>query len=103
MESHKDKVLRVITNIFNIEPGISVIIYHTDGTKYKGICKCVNGNYDIYNFYDDNISWGLSCKSLDEMRDALVLDFINTNTKDHYIDDIHIIIKIKKKRKGVKL
>lgn len=76
MESHKSKVLRITKNIFDIIPNKYVTITHSDGTEFIGVCKCYDGNYDIYAPNDKNTSWGLSCETLDELRDALLKDFV---------------------------
>ena len=91
MESHKSKVLRIIKTIYDIIPGTIVKIIQADNTEFIGKCKCIDGNYDIYDFNDNKISWRLSCDTLDDMRDSLLLNFINTNVDECYINDIKIV------------
>lgn len=76
MESHKNKVKRIVNTIYDITTNKYVTITHFDGTEFIGVCKCYDGNYDIYAPNDKNTSWGLSCETLDELRDALLKDFV---------------------------
>ena len=76
MESRKSKVKRIVNTIYDITTKKYVTITHSDGTNFVGVCKCINGNYDIYSPNDKNTSWGLSRDTLDEMRDALLKDFV---------------------------
>ena len=77
MESHKSKVKRIVNTIYDITINKYVTITHSDGTNFVGVCKCIDGNYDIYSPNDKNTSWGLSCDTLDEMRDTLLKDFLD--------------------------
>ena len=77
MESHKSKVKRIVDTIYDITVNKCVTITRSDNTNFIGICKCYNGNYDIYFPNDKYMSWGLSCDTLDEMRDALLKDFLD--------------------------
>ena len=76
MESHKNKVKRIVNTIYDITTNKYVTITHSDGTDFVGVCNCYNENYDIYSPTDKNTSWGLSCETLDELRDALLKDFV---------------------------
>ena len=76
MESHKNKVLRIVKNIYNIGTRKIVEITNSSDETLIFKCKCINGNYDLYDMLDNNISWGLSCETLDELRDALLNDFM---------------------------
>lgn len=76
MESHKNKVKRIVNTIYDITTNKYITITHSDGTDFVGVCKCYNENYDIYSPTDKNTSWGLSCETLDELRDALLKDFV---------------------------
>lgn len=77
MESHKSKVKRIVNTIYDITINKYVTITHSDGTNFVGVCKCIDGNYDIYSPNNKNTSWGLSCDTLDEMRDTLLKDFLD--------------------------
>lgn len=77
MESHKSKVKRIVNTIYDITTNKYVTITHSDNTNFTGICKCYDGNYDIYAPNDKYTSWGLSCETLDELRDALLKDFVD--------------------------
>lgn len=77
MESHKSKVKRIVNTIYDITTKKYVTITHSDGTDFVGVCKCIKGNYDIYAAADVHRCWGLSCETLDEMRDALLKDFVD--------------------------
>lgn len=77
MESHKSKVKRIVNTIYDITTNKYVTITHSDGTDFTGVCKCYNGNYDIYSATDRHTCWGLSCETIDEMRDALFKDFLD--------------------------
>lgn len=77
MESYKNKVKRLVNTIYDITTNKHVTIIHSDGTEFTGVCKCYNGNYDIYAPNDKHTSWGLSCETLNEMRDALLRDFLD--------------------------
>jgi hypothetical protein len=70
-------MLRIVNTIYNITTGKYVTINHEDGTKFIGICKCYDKNYDIYAPNDKHTSWGLSCESIDDMRDSLLKDFLD--------------------------
>ena len=85
MESHKSKVKRIVNTIYDITINKYVTITHSNNTNFTGICKCYDGNYDIYSPNDKNTSWGLSRDTLDEMRDALLKDFL-----DEVIINIHV-------------
>ena len=77
MESHKSQVLRIVHNIFDISPGALVEVVRNDDTTHYFRCQCLSGNYDLYDMQDKNISWGMSCETLDELRDALLRDYID--------------------------
>ena len=77
MESRKDKILRMVNTVYDITIDKRVIITHSDGTEFTGICKRYDGNYDIYAPHDENVSWGLSCETLEDLRDSLLKDFID--------------------------
>ena len=77
MESHKNKVKRIVNNIYDIVIDKYVTIAHENGSKFTGVCKCYNGNYDIYMPNNIHVSWGLSCDTLDDMRDSLLKDFLD--------------------------
>ena len=77
MESHKSKVKRIVNTIYDITINKYVCITHEDGTNFIGKCKCYNDNYDIYKPDDENTSWGLSCETIDDMRDSLLKDFLD--------------------------
>lgn len=77
MESHKSKVKRIVNTIYDITTNKYVTITHSDGEKFIGVCKCYNGNYDIYSANDKHKCWGLSCETVDELRDALLKDFLD--------------------------
>lgn len=76
MESRKNKVKRIVNTIYDITTNKCVTITHSDGTEFIGVCKCYDCNYDIYAPNDKHTSWGLSCETLDELRDALLKDFV---------------------------
>ena len=90
MESHKNKVLRITRNIFNIVPDKIVEITDNDNEIYTFKCKCYDNNYDLYDLNNKNISWGLSCDTLDETRqldDSELLEEANdmlNRTKSYY-------------------
>ena len=84
MDSHKNKVKRMVNIIYDITNNKYVTITHSDGTDFIGVCKCYDGNYDIYAPNDKHTSWGLSCETIDELRDALLRDFL-----DDIIVNIH--------------
>lgn len=86
MESHKNKVLRITRNIFDIVPDKIVEITDNDNEIYTFKCKCYDNNYDLYDLNNKNIIWGLSCDTLDDLRDSLLKDFL---------DGIIINIKLK--------
>lgn len=77
MESHKDKVKRIVNTIYDIGSHKYVTIVRSDGTKFIGVCKCYDGNYDIYSPIDKHTSWGLSCETIDDLRDSLLKDFLD--------------------------
>ena len=76
MESHKNQVLRITKNIFDITTGKLVEVTHSDGDTHYFKCQCISGNYDLYDLQDKNKSWGMSCETLDELRDALLMDYL---------------------------
>ena len=86
MESHKNQVLRITKTIFNIVPGKLVELTRNDNTLHLFKCQCLSGNYDLYDLHDKNISWGMSCETLDELRDGLLKDYL-----DGFIFNIKII------------
>ena len=77
MESHKNKVLRITSTIYNIKCGIMVVVIDSDNDEHIFKCQCINGNYDLYDLNDKNISWGMSCDTLDDLRDSLLKDFLD--------------------------
>lgn len=76
MESHKNQVLRITKNIFDITTGKLVEITRNDGVKFYFKCQCIKNNYDLYDVQDKKVSWGMSCETLDELRDALLMDYL---------------------------
>lgn len=76
MESHKNQVLRITKNIFDITPGKLVEVTGSSNTTFLFKCQCISGNYDLYDLQDKNKSWGMSCETLDELRDALLMDYL---------------------------
>lgn len=77
MESHKSKVLRITNTIYNIKCGTIVAVTDSDNDEYIFKCKCYDNNYDLYDLNDKNISWGMSCETLDDLRDSLLKDFLD--------------------------
>ncbi len=77
MESHKSKVLRITKNIFDIIPGKIVEVTNNDKETFTFKCKCYDNNYDLYDLNDKNISWGMSCETLNDLRDSLLKDFLD--------------------------
>ncbi len=77
MESHKNQVLRIAKNIFDIVPGKLVELARNDDTLHLFKCQCLSGNYDLYDLHDKNTSWGMSCETLDELRDGLLKDYLD--------------------------
>lgn len=77
MESHKSKVLRITNTIYNIKCGTMVVAINSDNAEYTFKCQCINGNYDLYDLNDKNISWGMPCDTLDDLRDSLLKDFLD--------------------------
>lgn len=80
MESIKNKTLRIVNNIFNIKRGTIVEITAKKDDKVDKIifkCKCINGNYDLYDLNDNDISWGISDETLNDMRLSLLKDYLD--------------------------
>ena len=69
-------MLRITKNIFDIVPGKLVELTRNDDTLHLFKCQCLSGNYDLYDLHDKNISWGMSCETLDELRDGLLKDYL---------------------------
>lgn len=70
-------MLRIAKNIFDIMPGKLVELTRNDDTLHLFKCQCLSGNYDLYDLHDKNISWGMSCETLDELRDGLLKDYLD--------------------------
>lgn len=77
MESRKSKVLRIVKNIYNIKINSIVEITNSDNETYIFRCKCYDDNYDLYDVQDKHTSWGLSCDTIEDLRDSLLKDFID--------------------------
>ena len=76
MESHKNKILRIVNTIYDVTPGTVVKVTNSDGDNFIFRCKCYDNNYDLYEMNNKHTSWGLSCDTLDDMRDSLLKDFL---------------------------
>lgn len=77
MESYKSKVLRITNTIYNVKYGTIVVVTDSDNDEYTFKCKRYNNNYDLYDLNDTNISWGMSCDTLDDLRNSLLKDFLD--------------------------
>lgn len=77
MESRKNKVLRVVNVIYDIKPGVIVEVVDHYAATHIFKCECIDGNYDLYHMNEKHNSWGMSCDTLYELRDALLRDFID--------------------------
>lgn len=77
MESRKNKVLRVVKNIYDVKPNVMVEVYNNENECFIFKCQCLNGNYDLYDLQDKTISWGMSCDTLSDLRESLLKDFVD--------------------------
>lgn len=77
METHAQKVLQAAQIIYNMRENDIVTIKRDDNTTWVFKCQCIDENYDLYDTNNKNISWGMSCGSLEELQDELLKDCLD--------------------------
>lgn len=84
MESRKNKMKRIFDTILDITKGKVIKITDDSNENHIFICQQIKGNCDLYDFTDKKRSWGLACENIDDLRDAILKDYVDgliTNIK----------------------